>query len=101
MVRTKLFSVREYSEQFKVTPQTVRNWIREGYITAIKTPGGQIRIRAESNLREPEEIRADRDYRNILIEKAIRRKGRALSQLEIGLINRKVERYRKAKNENA
>jgi excisionase family DNA binding protein len=34
-------TVREVAEQFRVTEQTVRKWVRDGRLAATKLPGGK------------------------------------------------------------
>lgn len=46
MTREKLLSVEEVAEEFQVTSQTIRNWIKSGALKAIKI-GRAHRIRQE------------------------------------------------------
>lgn len=40
-----LLTVGEVAEQFRVHSATVGRWIRDGALDAIRTPGGQYRVR--------------------------------------------------------
>ncbi len=50
MAKTKLLRPGEIAEMFDVHVGTVRRWLSDGLIPAIRTPGGQYRI-------DPEEAR--------------------------------------------
>lgn len=40
----KLYTIREVAEYFKVSRQTVHNWLAQDRITATSTPGGELRV---------------------------------------------------------
>jgi excisionase family DNA binding protein len=40
----KLFTVKEVAEYFKVSKQTVHNWIYQKKIETTATPGGELRV---------------------------------------------------------
>lgn len=39
-----MYTVKELAERWSYNRKTVLNWIREGRLSAIKTPGGHYRI---------------------------------------------------------
>jgi excisionase family DNA binding protein len=47
----KLFTVREVAEYFKVSKQTVHNWIWSNKLTTTATPGGELRV-TESEIKK-------------------------------------------------
>lgn len=47
----KLLKIEEVAEFYRVSRQTVYNWINKGTIKTVKTPGGEIRI-LESELKK-------------------------------------------------
>ena len=47
----ELLTVAEVAELFKVAPKRVREWIDDGHLLAIRTPGGP---RAEYRIRKSE-----------------------------------------------
>jgi len=44
----KMITTTEVAEMFGVSGQTVRRWINDGKLDAIKTPGGKLRVKASS-----------------------------------------------------
>lgn len=40
----ELLTVSEYALEMRVTGQTVRRWVREGRLEAVRTRGGQMRV---------------------------------------------------------
>lgn len=44
----KMITTTEVAEMFGVSGQTVRRWINDGKLDAIKTPGGKLRVRASN-----------------------------------------------------
>jgi excisionase family DNA binding protein len=49
---TAYLSVEDYARTQRVTPQTVRNWIRHGDLEAIRTERGVYRIRRDQRRRK-------------------------------------------------
>lgn len=45
MTHEALMGTTEVAEAFHVSRKSVWNWIREGKLRAIKTPGGQYKVR--------------------------------------------------------
>ena len=48
MTPERLLEVSAVARQFAVTTQAVRNWIRAGKVSAVKTPSGRYRIAAST-----------------------------------------------------
>ena len=44
MVKNNLVSVSQAAKQFDVTNQTIRQWIKDGYMAAIQLPNGRYKI---------------------------------------------------------
>jgi excisionase family DNA binding protein len=49
---TRFVSRRDVAKLFGVSASTITRWARTGLITAVRTPGGHYRFRAEDVLRE-------------------------------------------------
>lgn len=47
----KIYTIQEVAEYFKVSKQTIHNWLYLKKLSAIKTPGGELRIK-ESELKK-------------------------------------------------
>lgn len=45
MAQNEFLMLKEIAQQFGVSTGSVRNWIREGKLKAILTPGGHRRVR--------------------------------------------------------
>ena len=66
--RIRIFSALEVANLCGVVNQTAINWIRNGYLKAFTTPGGQYRVYAEDlieflqgrGMRVPAELAEDR-----------------------------------------
>jgi excisionase family DNA binding protein len=42
-----LLTAREVADEFRVHTTTVTRWVRDGRLSAIKTPGGRLRFRRD------------------------------------------------------
>lgn len=42
-----LLTVSEAAERVRVHPETIRGWLKEGYLKGIKLPGGDYRVDRE------------------------------------------------------
>lgn len=68
MEKIKLFKIKEAAEYTKTSKESIRRWIREGKITAIRTPGGHRRIqKAELDKFLKIYIRIENKIKKILI----------------------------------
>ena len=64
MKKSKVFSAHQIAKMCGVVNQTAINWIKQGYLTAYKTPGGQYRVypdvlvsfMIENDMRIPNEL---------------------------------------------
>lgn len=48
----RLFTVQEVADKFRVKPRTVYRWLKAERMSAIKTPGGHLRIPGGEVMRE-------------------------------------------------
>jgi excisionase family DNA binding protein len=42
-----LLTVTEAAERVRVSPETIRNWLKDGYLKGTRLPGGDYRVNSE------------------------------------------------------
>lgn len=62
----RLVTVKQAMKECEVTRRTVYNWVVRGQVQWVRTPGGPIRIYADSLYRSPEGIPIDAHAENAL-----------------------------------